>query len=189
MTATTPHPHAARRAVHIQLSEEDKAVLWAMTVEQRDHRDVGRRAAATANSWNGLKPAPTKFPSLGGEFAWLMMFTPEFADAAEQHRNNVVQLPERSQRPCRRMTTHTLAGADYPRVLRRPRHPPPRLGHASRRRCAASQTPTLTDAATATRHAASTSTHGAWHCHGCGASGGAFDAAIAKATATAPRST
>ena len=74
------------------------------TAPARTQADIEERVAAM---WAGelthgqllewTRGRPDQIPSLGGEFAWLMMFTPEFAEAAEQHRNNVVQLRERSQ--------------------------------------------------------------------------------------------
>jgi hypothetical protein len=36
-------------------------------------------------------------PRLGGELAYLMMHTPEWAEPAEQQRDNVVHLPERGE--------------------------------------------------------------------------------------------
>jgi hypothetical protein len=96
MSATAPHPYAARHAVHIELSDEDKAALWAMSLDQRiTAMWAGELSHGQLLEWTHVRP--DQVPSLGGEIAWLMMFTPEFADAAEQHRNNVVRLPERSQ--------------------------------------------------------------------------------------------
>lgn len=96
MSTTAPHPFAARRAVHIEISAEDKAALWAMSRDQRiTAMWAGELTHGQLLEWTHLHP--DQIPSLGGELAWLMMFTPEFAEAADQHRSNVVHLPERSQ--------------------------------------------------------------------------------------------
>lgn len=96
MSTTAPHPQAAHRAVHIGISGEDKDALWALTREQRIAAMwAGQLSHGQLLEWTHARP--DQIPSLGGELAWLMMFTPEFAEAAERHRNNVVQLPERSQ--------------------------------------------------------------------------------------------
>jgi hypothetical protein len=96
MTATTPHPHAARRAVHIKTSDEDKAALWAMSLDQRIAAMwAGQLSHGQLLEWTHRRP--DQIPSLGGELAWLVMFTPEWADAADRHRSNVVHLPQRSE--------------------------------------------------------------------------------------------
>ena len=75
----------------------------------------------------------------------------------------------------------------YPWLLLRARHRAARAGRPSRRRCGASPIPTRTLTMTATRPARSTSTHGAWHCWGCGAKGGAYDAALRSGALLARR--
>ena len=96
MSATAPHPHAARRAIHIEISDEDKTALWVMSLDERIAAMwAGQLSHGPLLEWTHARP--DQIPSLGGEFAWLVMFTPEWADAADQHRNNVVRLPEWSQ--------------------------------------------------------------------------------------------
>jgi len=96
MSTTAPHPHAARNAVHIEISEQDKAALWAMSLDERvTAMWAGALTHGQLLEWTHARP--DQIPSLGGELAWLMMFTPEFTEAADQHRSNVVHLPERSQ--------------------------------------------------------------------------------------------
>jgi hypothetical protein len=95
MTAPAPRLHAARRAVHIEISNEAKDALWAMSLDQRiTAMWAGQLSHGQLLEWTHVRP--DQIPNLGGEIAWLMMFTPEFAEAAEQHRNNVVHLPERN---------------------------------------------------------------------------------------------
>lgn len=96
MSTTAPHRYAARHAVHIEISEEDKAALWAMSLDERvTAMWVGALSHGQLLEWTHTRP--DQIPSLGGELAWLMMFTPEFTEAADQHRSSVVHLPERSQ--------------------------------------------------------------------------------------------
>jgi len=71
--------------------------LWAMTRQQRiDAMWAGRLSLSQLCEWSSR--CPTQIPILGGEFAWIVMRTPEWAETAEPPRDNVIHLPEREDR-------------------------------------------------------------------------------------------
>ncbi len=72
------------------------AALWAMSVQQRiDAMWAGQLSLSQMTEWSSRRPS--QVPQLGGEFAWIVMRTPEWAEPAEQQRDNVVHLPERGE--------------------------------------------------------------------------------------------
>ncbi|MGH2874488.1 MAG: hypothetical protein ACRDL5_18770 [Solirubrobacteraceae bacterium] len=73
------------------------AALWAMTPQERiDAMWAGQLTLSQLTEWSGRRPS--QVPRLGGELAYLVIHTPEWAEPAEQRRDNVVHLPERSER-------------------------------------------------------------------------------------------
>ncbi len=74
--------------------EQQQAALWAMSPTER-----------VAAMWRGdltlyqlsrwTSRAPYEVPLVGGEFAWIVMRTPEWAEAADERSDNVIYLTER----------------------------------------------------------------------------------------------
>ena len=94
-----PTPTVARTAPALNIPlgearEEQLAALWAMSPAER-----------VAAMWRGdltlyqltrwSSRAQHEVPLLGGEFAWIVMRTPEWDEPATDRRDNVVRLPER----------------------------------------------------------------------------------------------
>jgi hypothetical protein len=84
------------------LGEHESDDLWALTPIQRQQAMWnGALTLFQLREWTGR--APTEIPTLGREFAWIVMRTPEWDEIAEtviaQHRDdhvdNVVAFPER----------------------------------------------------------------------------------------------
>lgn len=72
------------------------AALWAMTLKERiDAMWAGHLSLSQLTEWSGRRLH--EVPRLGGELAYLMMHTPEWAETAEQQRDNVIHLPERGE--------------------------------------------------------------------------------------------
>ena len=81
-------------ALVIRDNAEDSAALWAMSPSER-----------VAAMWRGdltlyqlsrwTSRAQHEVPLLGGEFAWIVMRTPEWAEAADDLADNVIYLTER----------------------------------------------------------------------------------------------
>ncbi len=98
-----PVPHARKagpQPLPIPLrNRPDQAqldALWAMTKQQRiDAMWAGRLTMYQLTEWSGKRPS--EVPRLGGEFVWHVMRTPEWADAAERSRDNVINLPKRGE--------------------------------------------------------------------------------------------
>ena len=92
-----PQPPAALPLPLPLTVREDPAeihALWAMTNQQRiDAMWAGRLTLSQLCEWSSRHPS--QIPLLGGEFAWIVMRTPEWAEAAEPARDNVIHLPER----------------------------------------------------------------------------------------------
>jgi hypothetical protein len=71
--------------------------LWALTTQQRiDAMWAGRLMLSQLCEWSARRPS--QVPVLGGEFAWIVMRTPEWAEATELPRDNIIHLPERKDR-------------------------------------------------------------------------------------------
>jgi len=74
--------------------EQQQAALWVMSPAER-----------VAAMWRGdltlyqlsrwTSRAPYEVPLVGGEFAWIVMRTPEWAEAADERSDNVIDLTER----------------------------------------------------------------------------------------------
>lgn len=76
--------------------EQQLAALWAMTAAERvDAMWRGDLTLFQLTRWSSR--AQHEVPLLGGEFAWIVMRTPEWAEAADQLADNVIPLPERRQ--------------------------------------------------------------------------------------------
>ena len=72
------------------------AALWAMTLKERiDAMWAGELSLSQLTEWSARRLH--EVPRLGGELAYLMMHTPEWAEPAEQPRDNVIHLPERGE--------------------------------------------------------------------------------------------
>ena len=170
--AIAPHPHAAAaRSTSRSPRRQGRAVG---DEPRRAHsRDVGRRSSATVSSGNG-HARPDQIPSLGGEFAWMVMFTPEWAEAADQHRNNVVAF-RKGAKPVTPHDANHLAGADIRGFYAALGILLPWATREASVRCFAD--PDAHRRGDRDPSCSVNLTHGAWHCHGCGASGGPYDAA------------
>ena len=94
---TTPTVSRTALALNIPVDEARQLqldALWAMSPAQR-----------VAAMWRGdltlfqltrwSSRAQHEVPLLGGEFAWIVMRTPEWAEAADELSNNVIYLDER----------------------------------------------------------------------------------------------
>jgi hypothetical protein len=98
MTQPTTHPgNRTPLGLNIPVGDsrqQQLAALWAM-----------RPAERVAAMWRGdltlyqltrwSSCAAHEVPLLGGEFAYIVMRTPEWAEAADEHSGNVVYLTER----------------------------------------------------------------------------------------------
>ena len=72
------------------------AALLAMTLQERiDAMWAGQLSLSQMTGWSGRRLH--EVPRLGGELAYLMMHTPEYAEPAERQRDNVVHFPERGE--------------------------------------------------------------------------------------------
>jgi hypothetical protein len=175
MSATAPHPRAARRAVHIEISDEDKAALWAMSF---DHRIAAMWAGQLTHGqlleWTHARP--DQIPNLGGEFAWLMMFTPEWPKPPTTTATTSCSC-RTGAKPVPPHDVNHLDGADIRGFYAALGIPLPGwAGTDVSVRCFAD--PEAHARGDRDPSCSVNLTHGAWHCHGCGASGGPFDAAI-----------
>ena len=96
MITTKPHTAPLPAPLTIRTSPEEIAALWAMTAHERvGAMWNGTLTLSQLTAWSSRRPG--EVPLLGGEFAYIVMHTPEWAEAAEQHYDNVVQLPERTE--------------------------------------------------------------------------------------------
>lgn len=79
--AATPTADAIRRALApTPNSPAELAALWAMTPSERvDAMWRGELTLAQLTRWSSRRP--TEVPLIGGEFAWIMIRTPSWAEA------------------------------------------------------------------------------------------------------------
>jgi hypothetical protein len=76
--------------------ERQLDALWAMsTAERIDAMWRGDLTLFQLTSWSSR--AQREVPLLAGEFAYIVMRTPEWAEVADEHRDNVIHLAERSE--------------------------------------------------------------------------------------------
>lgn len=88
-TQPLPLPRGLRSG---PITDQESEALWAMTPAQR--ADAMWRDALSLPQlcqWSSRRPA--EVPLLGREYAWIIKHTPEWDEAAEQHANNVIDLP------------------------------------------------------------------------------------------------
>jgi hypothetical protein len=101
-TSTTTQPlrlqtETARGMLPLGLTIRDDPAeleaLWAMSRQQRiDAMWACQLSLSQLCEWSSKRPR--EVPTLGREFAWLVMHTPEWAEPAER-QDNVVRLPQR----------------------------------------------------------------------------------------------
>lgn len=74
--------------------EQQLGALWTMTASERiGAMWRGELTLFQLSRWSSR--APDEVPMLGGEFAWIVMRTPEWAESADQRSENVVYITER----------------------------------------------------------------------------------------------
>jgi hypothetical protein len=95
------HPKTHKRsplpiALTVRDSPEEITEVWAMSAQERiDAMWAGQLTLSQLCEWSSRRP--TQVPRLGREFAWIVMRTPEWAEADEAPRDNVIQIPERTE--------------------------------------------------------------------------------------------
>jgi hypothetical protein len=95
MTATAPHDHQLSPAFRLDPTEPERSALWAMNRAQRIAAMwAGQLSHGQLLAWT--RSRPNEIPLLAGEFAWLVMLTPEWAESRDSNRDNVIHLPQRS---------------------------------------------------------------------------------------------
>jgi hypothetical protein len=94
---TTQLGHRAALALNIPIDdgrEEQLDALWAMSSTERVAAMWrGDLTLYQLSRWSSR--AQHEVPLLGGEFAWIVMRTPEWAEAADDLSDNVIYLTER----------------------------------------------------------------------------------------------
>jgi hypothetical protein len=94
---TTQLGHRAALALNIPIDdarEEQLDALWAMSSTERVAAMWrGDLTLYQLSRWSSR--AQHEVPLLGGEFAWIVMRTPEWAEPRVARDTNVVQLPQR----------------------------------------------------------------------------------------------
>jgi hypothetical protein len=101
MATQTPVGTTSRAALALNIPvgdtrERQLDALWAMTFAERvDAMWRGELTLSQLTSWSSR--AQHEVPLLGGEFAYIAMRTPEWAEAADEHRDNLIHLRERSE--------------------------------------------------------------------------------------------
>lgn len=98
MTTTTTIKQATAEPLPTPLTvandPSETTALWAMSVDQRvEAMWTGTLTLSQLCAWSSRRPA--EVPLLGGEFAWIIMRTPEWDEPAAQRPGDVVYLPER----------------------------------------------------------------------------------------------
>jgi hypothetical protein len=92
-------PTVSRTALALNLPvgdarEHQLDALWAMSPADRIAAMWrGDLTLFQLTSWSSR--APNEVPLLGGEFAYIVMRTPEWAEAADAAADNVIHLPQR----------------------------------------------------------------------------------------------
>jgi hypothetical protein len=101
MTATTTRTPLPAALV-INDRPADLAALWAMTAHERvEAMWNGTLTLSQLGAWSSRRPE--EVPLLGGEFAYIVMRTPEWDEAVDERTanvdrdDNVVRLPERTE--------------------------------------------------------------------------------------------
>jgi hypothetical protein len=83
MSVTAERPLAA---IEPAIRESQLSELWAMTTQQRVAAMWdGRLTRFQLGKWSSRHPH--EVPLLGGEFAWIVMRTPEWCEAADSRRS------------------------------------------------------------------------------------------------------
>lgn len=99
MSKSNSTPATLPVALTVRDDPAEIAALWAMSVQQRiDAMWAGQLSLSQLTEWSGRRPS--QVPLLDGELAYLMMYTPEWAEPAEpaeRQRDNVVHLSERGE--------------------------------------------------------------------------------------------
>ena len=94
---TTPTVSRTALALNIpadETREQQLDALWAMSPTERlAAMWRGDLTLYQLSRWSSR--AQHEVPLLGGEFAWIVMRTPEWAEAAEKSSDNVIYLTER----------------------------------------------------------------------------------------------
>jgi hypothetical protein len=94
-----PTPTVGRTALALNVPvgearEQQLDALWAMSpTERRGAMWRGDLTLYQLTRWSSR--AQHEVPLLGGEFAWIVMRTPEWADGADDLSDNVIYLTER----------------------------------------------------------------------------------------------
>jgi hypothetical protein len=94
---TTPTVSRTAPAVNIPVGEareQQLDALWAMSsIERVAAMWRGDLTLYQLSRWSSR--AQHEVPLLGGEFAWIVMRTPEWAESADDRSDNVIYLTER----------------------------------------------------------------------------------------------
>jgi hypothetical protein len=96
MTATSRNTTRAALPIPLRIRDDpaDSGALWTMTSQQRiDAMWAGTLTLSQLCEWSSRRP--TEVPRLGGEFAWIVMRTPEWDEPRVARDTNVVELPQR----------------------------------------------------------------------------------------------
>lgn len=95
-TSTVSHTARALNIPAGDARQQPLDALWAMSPPERvEAMWRGDLTLFQLTTWSSR--AQHEVPLLGGELAWIVMRTPEWAEAADALANNVIDLPERSQ--------------------------------------------------------------------------------------------
>ena len=75
---------AVDRSVDVNPHDRDDQVLWAMSAQERVAA-MWRSQLTLQQLARWSSHAPQEVPLLGGEFAWIAMRTPDWAEAVDDH--------------------------------------------------------------------------------------------------------
>lgn len=96
MSATPLTAAALPAALTLDNSRAAIDAVWSMTAHERvEAMWAGRLTLSQLCVWSSRRPS--EVPRLGGEFAWIAIRTPEWADAVDLHPGTVIHLPQRRQ--------------------------------------------------------------------------------------------